>query len=97
MAVDLTGILGSLTSAIPSSSDILQQVIIGAGASVALAGLKSQAGLDAIDPLQIIHKDAPNNNPNNMVGATVTASAFAALPPASQAALAAGGVHIVSG
>ena len=97
MAIALTGILSDLSSAIPSSSDILQQVMIGAGASVVLSGLKTQSGMDAIDPLHIIHKDAPNNNPNNIVGATVTASAFAALPPATQATLLASGVHVVSG
>ena len=97
MAVNFTGVVGDLTNLIPSSTDHMQQVAIGAGASVVLAGLKSSAGMDAIDPLHIIHKDAPNNNPNNIVGATVTASAFAALPPAAQASLSASGVHIVAG
>lgn len=97
MAVNLTGIVGDLSSLIPSSTDVLQQVIIGAGATTVLAGLKTQAGMDAVDPLQIFHKDQPNNNPNNIVGATITASAFAALPPAAQTQALASGVHIVSG
>ena len=99
MAVALTGILSDLTSAIPSSSDILQQVIIGAGATTLLAGMKTGAGQDALDPLHLFHKDAvsPTNNPNNIVGATVTSSAFAAMPPASQQMLLSNGVHVVAG
>jgi hypothetical protein len=97
MGVNLTGVVGDLTNLIPSSTDIVQNVILGAGTSVVLAGLKSQAGGDALDPLHIFHKDSPNNNPNNTIGPTITASAFAALPPASQQQLAASGVHIVSG
>lgn len=97
MGVNLTGIVGDVTNLIPSSTDVLQQVIVGAGASVVLAGLKTSAGADAIDPLHIFHKDSPNNNPNNIIGPTITASAFSALPPATQAQLAASGVHIVTG
>lgn len=97
MSVNLTGVLSDLSSAIPSSNDVLQQVLVGAGASVVLAGLKTNAGMDAIDPLHIIHKDTPNNNPNNVVGPTITASAFGALPPAAQAQVLASGVHIVAG
>lgn len=97
MAVPLTGVIGDLTNLIPSSSDILQQVLLGAGASVVLSGLKTSQGMDAIDPLHLIHKDAPNNNPNNIIGATITASALAQLPPATQASVLAGGAHVVSG
>jgi hypothetical protein len=99
MAVALTGILSDLSSAIPSSSDILQQVMIGAAATTVLAGIKTQQGQDAIDPLHIFHKDTvtPTNNPNNIVGPTVTSSAFAAMPPASQQMLLSNGVHVVAG
>lgn len=97
MGVNLTGVLSDLSSAIPSSQDVLQQVMVGAGASVVLAGLKTNAGMDAIDPLHIIHKDTPNNNPNNVVGPTITSSAFGALTPQARAQVLASGVHIVSG
>lgn len=97
MGVNLTGVVGDLTNLIPSSQDIVQNVILGAGTSVVLAGLKSQAGGDAIDPLHLFHQNAPNNNPNAVIGPTITASAFAALPPGSQQQLAASGVHIVAG
>ena len=90
MAVALTGVVSDLSSLIPSSSDILQQVIIGAGASVLLSGLKTNAGIDAVDPLHIFHKDA-----SVVVGKTITGAAFAALPPATQAQLMAGGYTIV--
>ena len=97
MGVNLTGVVGDLGNLIPSSTDVLQQVIVGAGASVVLAGLKTNAGMDALDPLHIIHKDTPNNNPNNVVGPTITASAFSSLPPASQTQVLASGVHVVAG
>lgn len=95
MAVALTGILGDLTSAIPSSTDILQQVIIGAGASVALAGLKSQAGLDAVDPLHIIPNHGGANTSSVVVGKTVSSAAFAAMPADARAQLMAAGYTIV--
>jgi hypothetical protein len=91
MAVALTGVVSDLSSLIPSSSDILQQVIIGAGASVLLSGLKTSAGIDAVDPLHIFHKDGGST----VVGKTITGAAFAALPPATQAQLMAGGYTIV--
>lgn len=93
----LSSLSSSLGNLIPSSSDILQNVALGAATSVVLAGMKSSAGQDAIDPLGLFHQHAPANNPNAMVGPTVTASAFAAMPPATQAQLAAAGVHIVAG
>jgi hypothetical protein len=86
MAVNLTGILSDLSSAIPSSQDVLQNVLVGAGASVVLAGLKSQSGLDAIDPLHIIHKDGSQA----VVGparTTISAAALAALPADARAQL----------
>ena len=94
MALDVTGLI---TSLIPSNTSLAQDLVTSAGASVVLAGLKTQAGMDAIDPLGIIHKDSPNNNPNNIVGPTITASAFSTLSPAAQAQIMAAGAHIVSG
>jgi len=100
MAIALTGIVGDLGNLIPSSSDILQQVIIGAGATTVLAGMKTAAGQDALDPLHLFHHDqAPSsaNNPNVVIGPTVTASAFAALPPATQQMMMSNGAHVVAG
>lgn len=93
MAVNLTGVVGDLTNLLPSSNDILQQVIVGAGASVVLAGLKSSAGLDAIDPLHLIPRPAVAATPtaaavpasvSTVVGASITAAAFNAMAPAQQ-------------
>jgi hypothetical protein len=99
MAVALTGIVGDLSNLIPSSSDILQQVIIGAGATTLLAGMKTGAGQDALDPLHLFHKDPPAaaNNPNVVIGPTITASAFSALPAASQQMMMSNGAHVVAG
>lgn len=91
------GLISAITAAIPTQGTLLQDLVAGAASTVVLNGLKSSAGLDAIDPLQIIHKDTPNNNPNAIVGPTITASAFAQLPATAQAQLTASGVHIVAG
>lgn len=95
MAVALTGILGDLTSAIPSSSDILQQVIIGAGASVVLSGLKTQGGLDAVDPLHILPNHNGGSGSSVVVGKTISSASFNALSPAAQAQVMAAGYSIV--
>lgn len=87
----------SLSSMIPDSSSILSNIALGAATSVVVAGFKSQQGQDALDPLHLFHHDQPANNPNAVVGATISASAFAALPPATQSQLIASGVHIVAG
>lgn len=93
MAVNLTGVLSDLASAIPSSSDVLQQVLLGAGASVVLAGLKTNAGLDAVDPLHIIHKDGTQTVSG---GKSISAAAFAALPADAQSRVLAAG-YVVAG
>jgi hypothetical protein len=94
----LTSNLGSL---VPSGTDIMQNLALGAATSVVLAGVKSQSGQDALDPLQLFHKQpapiAPTNNPAVTVGPTITASAFAQLPATAQAQLTASGVHIIAG
>lgn len=100
MAFDISSlnILGnSLSSMIPDSSSILSNIALGAATSVVVAGFKSSQGQDALDPLHLFHKDAPANNPNAVVGATITSSAFAALPATTQTTLIASGVHIVAG
>jgi hypothetical protein len=45
------------------------------------------------------HDPAPTaaNNPNVVIGPTVTASAFAALPPATQQMMMSNGAHVVAG
>ena len=100
MAVALTGIVGDLGNLIPSSGDIVQQLIIGAGATTLLAGMKSSAGQDALDPMHLFHHDpvpTPTNNPNVVIGPTITASAFASLPPATQQMMMSNGAHVVAG
>jgi hypothetical protein len=106
MAVNLTGIFGDVAGLLPSSGDILQQVIIGAGAGVVLAGLKSNAGLDAVDPLHLIPRPATPATATApaqpasvavVVGKTIAASAFASLTPAIQDRLMSQGYVIVAG
>ena len=96
MSVNLTGVLSDLQSAIPSSTDVLQQVLVGAGASVVLAGLKTQSGMDAIDPLHIIHKSDTQPG-STIVGKTIPASSFNALDAAGRAQVLAAGFSIVAG
>ena len=104
MAVNLGGIFGDMAGMLPSSGDILQQVIIGAGAGVVLAGLKSNAGLDAIDPLHLIPRPAVPATPTTpavpasvavVVGKTVAGSVFASLTPAIQDRMMSQGYTIV--
>lgn len=87
--------LGTILSALPSTNDIAQQLLLGAGTSVVMAGLSSSAGQNAIDPLHLIFKTTTTPNAAAPVIPTITGSAFAALPAASQASLLAAGVHIV--
>ena len=99
--VAITGIFSDLVGLMPSTNELVQQLAVGTGLSVLMAGAKSSAGQDALDPLHLFHKDpapiAPTNNPNMVVGASITQSAFQAMTPALQAQLIAGGVHIVAG
>jgi hypothetical protein len=90
MAIALTGIVGDLTSLIPSSGDLIQQVILGAGAGVVLAGLKSSAGLDAIDPLHIVPRPAvPATNTSPAIPASVSTIVGKTMPAAALAGLSA--------
>ncbi len=67
----------------------MQQVLLGAGASVVLAGLKTNAGVDAVDPLHIFHHpaaaDGAPGGTSSVVGKSITAAALGALPAATQA------------
>lgn len=93
----LTTNLGSL---MPSGSAIMENVLTGAAASVVLKGLQA-GGANTLDPLGLFPKPAAavaaTNNPAVVTGPTITASAFASLPAASQGALLAAGAHIVAG
>jgi hypothetical protein len=87
--VALTGVVADLSSLIPSSGDLINQVIVGAGASVVLAGLKTSAGQDAVDPFHIFHHPpAADGSPGGVStvvgGKSITASALAALPLPTQ-------------
>lgn len=94
--VDLSsfgGIVGDLVKNLPTNNDIANQVATGAIASVLLAGLKSQSGQDAIDPLHLIH---PAGGGSTVVGKSITAAAFGALPPDAQAKILAAG-YVIAG
>lgn len=93
----LSGLTSNLSALVPDSNTILQNVAISAASGVVLAGLKSQIGSGALDPLGVFHAAAPANNPASVIGPTITGSAYAALPAATQAQLTAAGVHIVAG
>ena len=99
----LSGLAGNLGALVPSSEQVIQNMAVGLAGSVALAGLKAKLGDGTIpDPLHLHGQTqqapvAPTNNPNVIVGPTITASAFAAIPAAAQQQLIASGVHIVAG
>ncbi len=106
MAIPLTGIVGDLSNLVPSGSDLLQQIILGAGASVVLSGLKTAGGQEAIDPLHFFHKPAVEATPTTpatpatssvVVGKTVMGSVFATLTPAIQDRMMSQGYTVVAG
>jgi hypothetical protein len=97
----LTNLAGSLGSALPSGSAIMENVLVGAASSVVLKGLQA-GGASSLDPLGLFHPAttptvAGTNNPAVVNGPTITASAFASLPAASQGSVLAAGVHVVAG
>lgn len=92
MAFDLGSVLGNLSSVLPTQNDIANQVVTGAVASVVLSGLKSQSGQDAVDPLHLFHA----NGTSTVIGKSITAAAFNALSPASQANILAAG-YVIAG
>lgn len=93
----LSALETNVAGLLPNQTDVLQGVVTSAAAGVVLSGLKAQMGNGALDPLGLFANTHPANNPNAVVGPTITASAYAALPAAAQASLVAGGVHIVAG
>jgi hypothetical protein len=96
---DFSGIVSGLAGAMPNQTDIINNVLLSAASGVVLAGLKQQVGNGSLDPIGLFHGNTvtPANNPNNTVGPTITASAFASLPPGAQTQMLAAGVHVVAG
>lgn len=95
MAVDLSsfgGVIGDLVKNLPTNNDIASQVATGAIASVLLAGLKSQAGQDALDPLHLIHPAGGST----VVGKSISSAAFNALSPTDKTAVLAAG-YVIAG
>jgi hypothetical protein len=93
----LSGLTSNLSQLVPDSNTILQNVAVSAASGIVLAGLKSQVGSGALDPLGIFHGAAASNNPSAVVGPTITASAFSSLTPAAQSSFLAAGGHIIAG
>lgn len=90
MAFDPTSFLAGI---MPNTTDLAQNIITGAAASVVLAGLKSQAGMDAIDPLHIIH---PAGGSTVVGGKSITSAAFNALDAAGKSQVLAAG-YVIAG
>ena len=90
MSLDLSGLSGSLATALPSTGDVLNNVLLGAATSVVLSGLKQQAGSGALDPLGLFPHNtsndpiAPTNNPNITNGPTIWAPVIGATPSLSR-------------
>lgn len=82
----------AILAALPSPSAIAGAAMTSAAGSIIVSGLQSSAGQNALDPLHLIFKPA---QPNGAPTPTISAAAFAALPPTSQAELLQAGVHIV--
>lgn len=96
MAVNLTGIFGDVSNLLPSSSDLIQQLIVGAAGTVVISGLKSSGGQDAVDPLHLFHH--PASNTTGMVqGQIMTMSKFLALTPDQQKMIQTMGYTIIPG
>ena len=87
--IDLSS-LGSLTanigSLLPSGSQIVENVLVGAAGSVVLKGLQA-GGASALDPFGLFANKGvtPANNPNAITGATCTSAALAAMAQADAA------------
>lgn len=102
MALDLSSFSGlsqNLGNLMPSGNAIVENVLLGVASGVVMKGITAQMQGGAIpDPLHLSGSPAAvNNNPAVTSGPTITASAYAALPPAVQAQLMGVGVHIVAG
>ena len=100
-------LLGSNASAAqPLATQIIQQVAVGAAASGFLAALSHpdvKAAMLPFDPLNLAGKSltpasgGTATTPAAPAASSITASAFSALPAATQNSLLAAGVHIVQG
>ena len=112
MSIDLSGVLTSVGSLLgsnasaaqPLATQIIQQVAVGAAASGFLAALSHpdvKAAMLPFDPLNLAGKSltptAAAAAPATPAASSITASAFSALPAATQNSLLAAGVHIVQG
>lgn len=95
--MDFASLMTTVGGLVPSGSAIAEQVAVGAASGVVLAGLKAQVANGTLDPLGLFHNQAPQNNPNAIIGSTASASAFAALPKETQVLMLASGVHVVPG
>lgn len=97
--LDISGTLTNLVGALPTGQQVLQNVLLGAGTTVILSGLKSADGQNALDPLHLIFKPAPAPAaaPSTAVVApvpTATQAAFNAMTPAAQVQFLQLGGHI---
>lgn len=102
-ALNLTGVLGdigNLASGI-NGQTILDNLVVGAGGTLLLSGLQTQAGQDAIDPAHLFHKPATATSPaiTGVVqgGNVMTMSKFMALTPDQQKMIQAIGYTIIPG
>lgn len=92
MAFDLGSVLGTLGSVLPTNNEIANQLVTATAGTVILAGLKSGAGQDAVDPLHLFHQ----NGTSTVIGKSITAAAFGALDAASKAQVLAAG-YVIAG
>ena len=85
MAVNLSGVFGDISNLAGSVSlqDIIQQAAIGGAVTVGLAGLKSQDGQNALDPMHWFHHPASNTT-GLVTGNVIAMSKFMALTPDQQ-------------
>ena len=80
----LSGLTSNIGSLLPSGSQIMENVLVGAAGSVVLKGLQA-GGASTLDPMGLFHTTTPANNPNAIVGTTATSAALAAMAQADAA------------
>ena len=95
--VDFSGILTNIQLPAISGNDILNNLALGAITSAVSLGIQAKLQQDAPGLVDLVKGRTQAPNAPSAVGATITSSAFAALPPATQAQLVASGVHIIQG
>lgn len=83
-------ILGQLQSI--NLGDIASQMAIGAIATAGLAGVTSQAGQNALDPLHLVHKDGSQTA---VGGKTISAAVFNGMDATGRAQILAAGYSII--